>query len=160
MHKKPVIITALILFLALVTYPFWSQLGRSMALPEPVLPTDQKECVESRAYMRSHHMQMLHEWRDEVVREGKHIYVNQKGQKFVKSLSNTCMKCHTDEKAFCEQCHQAVGVKLYCFRCHNLQPDLEHTADPTTAAESFYTHGASSAQSAAGAPAHRGGAHQ
>ena len=37
-------------------------------------------------------MQILDDWRNTAVRDGERIYTNAKGQKFVKSLTNTCMR--------------------------------------------------------------------
>lgn len=124
MHKNSSIIAGLIIFVGLVSYPFWSNLGRSEGFAAPVLPTEYTECVESREFMRNSHMKLLDHWRDEVVRETKHVYVNSKGVKFNKSLSKTCLNCHDNKEEFCDRCHNSVGVKNYCWDCHNTKaPD-------------------------------------
>lgn len=125
MHKKSTIITLLVVFVALATYPFWSQVGGDFDGINPELPANYTECVESREYMRSNHMKLLHEWRDEVVREGKRTYVNSQGKEFNKSLTNTCMKCHNNKERFCDTCHKAAGVDNYCWDCHHTRPVLE-----------------------------------
>jgi hypothetical protein len=116
------VIVALTFFAAVVTLPFWSNLGgREMPVPE-ILPGP-TECVESREFMRANHMKLLDQWRDSVVREGVRDYVNAKGQHFKMSLSETCMECHSNKERFCDRCHNSIGVKNYCWNCH-LTPDL------------------------------------
>jgi hypothetical protein len=34
------------------------------------------------------------------------------------SLQNSCMKCHSNKKEFCDKCHNYVAVKPYCWSCH------------------------------------------
>jgi hypothetical protein len=34
------------------------------------------------------------------------------------SLQNTCMKCHQNKAAFCDRCHNYVGVNPSCWGCH------------------------------------------
>ncbi len=130
MHKKSTIMAALLIFVLLVTYPFWSQMGGEKDVLLPVLPTGQTECVESREYMRANHMKMLHDWRDEVVREGKRTYVNSKGMEFNKSLTNTCLKCHSNKEQFCDRCHKTAGVDNYCWDCHHTKPSADVLASP------------------------------
>ncbi|HID97609.1 MAG TPA: hypothetical protein EYP57_05405, partial [Thermodesulfobacteriaceae bacterium] len=79
---------------------------------------EKKECVENTAFMRSTHMQLLNDWRDQALREGNREYVNHKGEKITISLQNTCMKCHSNKEAFCDKCHTYAGVKPYCWDCH------------------------------------------
>ncbi len=122
------IFLGLIVFLAVATFPFYYNLGTVNARPE--LKTDtpviqewvkvhgKKECVEPKEFMRSEHMQMLNNWRDTVVREGHRDYVNSSGQIFSMSLQNTCLNCHSNKKDFCDQCHNYMAVKPYCFDCH------------------------------------------
>ena len=63
-------------------------------------------------------------------------YVNAKGEKYVKSLTNTCMRCHTDKEKFCDRCHTAMGMASpYCFDCHNLKPDQKTPIPPAAAGE-------------------------
>jgi hypothetical protein len=64
------------------------------------------------------HMDLLNEWRDDVVRKGKRIYTSPGGKKYNMSLSNTCMECHSNKAEFCDECHQYAGVDPYCWNCH------------------------------------------
>ena len=73
MNSKVLIVTGLVIFLIIVLFPFWYMRGKAMPVPEPVLTPQAKAaktCVRSTDYMKSEHMQLLDEWRDEVVRRG------------------------------------------------------------------------------------------
>jgi len=124
MYGKGKILIGLGVFLALVTFPFYSNLGKVDAVPEPSLDTpvinamSVKECVESEAFMESEHMQLLNHWRDMLVREGQKTYVNSKGKEFDISLQNTCLNCHSNKEQFCDRCHNYLAVKPYCWDCH------------------------------------------
>ena len=129
MYDSGKIITGLIIFILLFTSPIWYNLSSSKSLvkPNPVLPTNenQKECVESTAFMRSNHMELLNDWRYEVVRTGQRTYVSETGKHFNMSLTNTCLNCHSDKTQFCDQCHNYVGISAYCWDCHNEPPKQE-----------------------------------
>jgi hypothetical protein len=120
MYDSGKIIGGLVIFLGLVTFPFWFSLasGSESIEPQPEIRKGLKPCVESKEYMKAWHMDMLDDWRDEVVRNGKRMYVNSKGQKHPMSLSTNCMKCHDNKVKFCDECHNYVGVDPYCFDCH------------------------------------------
>lgn len=126
------ILIGLMVFVGIATFPFYYNIGKVNAKPE--LKTDtpaiqawekqygKKECVESKEYMRSEHMQMLNNWRDSVVRDMNRQYVSMtSGKKFNMSLQNGCLECHSNKKQFCDQCHNYMAVKPYCFDCH-IQP--------------------------------------
>ncbi|MBI5100227.1 MAG: sulfate reduction electron transfer complex DsrMKJOP subunit DsrJ [Nitrospirae bacterium] len=124
MYNGGKIIAGLIVFVAFFAFPFYYNLGRANARPEPKLNTPvimglaEKKCVESRDFMRAEHMQLLNDWRDSVVRDNNRIYSNAEGKKFNISLQNTCMDCHSNKKEFCDRCHNYMAVKPYCFSCH------------------------------------------
>ena len=122
MYGKGRIIPALILFLGLMTSPFWYKSGDAGKPPKPEKPKDYTECVAPTAYMRTSHMVLLNEWRDDILREGgPRIGKTANGTEYVRSLQNGCMKCHSDKKKFCDACHNYTSVKPYCWDCH-LQP--------------------------------------
>jgi len=127
MYNGGKIIAGLVVFLAFFTFPFYYNLGKANARPEPKLNTPviqqlaEKKCVESKDVMRSDHMQILNDWRDSVVRDGNRIYVNAEGKRYTMSLQNTCMNCHSNKKEFCDKCHNYMAVKPYCWNCH-IQP--------------------------------------
>lgn len=111
----------IVIFIGIITSPIWynfDNIGKENIIKKPKIATDAVECIESAAYMRKNHMVLLHEWRDSVVRENNRIYVNKKGKTFNKSLTKTCLKCHSNKKEFCDTCHKTAAVKLYCFDCH------------------------------------------
>ena len=124
MHDTPKIIAGVLIFLSLVTFPFWY--GKGKTAPPPLLPIDTpviqkltvKKCIEPAAYMAVSHMELLNSWRDAVVREGNHLYVNREGKKFSMSLSQTCLSCHSNKDKFCDACHGYAGVKPNCWSCH------------------------------------------
>jgi len=40
------------------------------------------------------------------------------GKTWDKSLSRTCMSCHTNRMQFCNECHTYVDVDPDCWDCH------------------------------------------
>ena len=92
MYDKGKVMVGLCIFVVLITFPFWYNFGKAAPAPEPKLSEKAKaakECVMPTAYMKAEHMQILNEWRDAVVRDGKRIYENSSGKKFNMSLTNT-----------------------------------------------------------------------
>lgn len=120
MYDTGKILVGLILFVGLITFPFWLGMGSSEKAPQPVILTEKGDkCVEPAAFMRANHMQMLDSWRDEVVRENNRTYTSAAyGTLFGKSLSNTCMDCHSNKAEFCDSCHDYSSVTPYCWECH------------------------------------------
>ncbi len=125
MNDKGLIYAGLAIFIALVSFPFWYNIGRASVAPQIVL-TEQalaaKECIRSTDYMKKEHMQLLNEWRDAVVRDGYRVFVNSQGKSFNMSLSNTCLDCHSNKAEFCDRCHDYVSVSPYCWDCHIEDP--------------------------------------
>lgn len=120
MHDASKIILGLVIFLVLITFPFWFSIAseKSGYVPEPKLPEDQESCVESREYMKALHMDLLDQWRDSVVRDGKRVYVSSTGKRYEMSLTGTCLGCHEEKTEFCDKCHDYVGAEPYCWDCH------------------------------------------
>lgn len=121
MYDGGKIIPGLVIFLGVVTFPFWYNRANSEAAakPEVKLPANETECVESKSYMRASHMQMLNEWRDLVVRQGEMMYMSPTGKMYEMSLTKTCMKCHSNRQEFCDSCHTYSGVSVpHCWNCH------------------------------------------
>ena len=120
MRDRGVILTGLVVFLVLVTLPIWSDLagGAGSQPPDLVLPAGGGKCLADSSYMRANHMRLLTEWRDQVVRHNDRIYTATDGHRYYKSLSGTCMRCHTDKEKFCDRCHTYVAVTPYCWDCH------------------------------------------
>ena len=118
MYNKGMNITGLIVFVVIVTFPIWYNRGVAGDVPKPEMPKDAKQCVVPVKEMRSNHMQLLNEWRDEVLRTGNRAYFELEGKKYQKGLQIACMKCHTSKKKFCDTCHVYVSVAPYCWDCH------------------------------------------
>lgn len=122
MYDAGKIIVGLVVFVILATSPLWlnAMLGGSPEAPEVKLPTNgSTECVESTEYMRAEHMDLLNQWRDDVVRTGKRDYVSTtSGKVYDMSLSRTCMDCHSNKADFCDACHTYMAVSPYCWDCH------------------------------------------
>ncbi len=127
MYDSGKIIIGLIVFFVIATFPYLINAGKTVPKPDPKIDTPViqqmavKKCVESKQTMKTVHMQMLNEWRDSVVRNNNRIYVANDGKEYAMSLQNTCMKCHSNKKQFCDQCHNYVAVTPYCWDCH-IQP--------------------------------------
>jgi hypothetical protein len=120
MSDKSKIGAALVVFVALMTFPIWYNLitGEKAAPPELRYPHEGGRCVEDTAYMRANHMRLLVDWRDEAVRANDRIYTASDGRRHDKSLSGTCLGCHWEKEEFCDRCHDYVGVTPYCWNCH------------------------------------------
>jgi hypothetical protein len=120
-YDKGMVIIGLCIFVIVITFPFWFNLGNAAPAPEPKISDKAKaakECVMPKAYMKMEHMQLLNEWRDTVVRDAKRIFVNSSGKEFNMSLTNTCLDCHTEKAEFCDKCHNYASVSPYCWECH------------------------------------------
>lgn len=120
------IVVGLLIFFGLLFSAVLPNLGKTVAAPDPKLDTPaiqklaakDRKCVMPTDYMRANHMQMLVDWRESVVRDAQREFVNPEGKKFVASLSNTCLDCHSNKTQFCDQCHNYVAVTPNCFGCH------------------------------------------
>jgi hypothetical protein len=126
MHNAGKIITGLIVFVALVSFPIWYNLatGKAGYAPELEKAARGEQCVRDSAYMTAHHMDLLNEWRDQVVREGARFETGPGGVQIERSLSNTCLDCHANKDKFCDRCHDYLGVQPYCWDCHVVPKEL------------------------------------
>jgi hypothetical protein len=124
MYDKNKIVAGLVIFVAIVTFPFWYNLGKASSAPEPKLSEKAKaakECVVPKKNMKQEHMQILDLWRDTVVRDANRLYKSGSGKIFKMSLSTgeeSCMGCHEDKAEFCDKCHNYASVDPYCWDCH------------------------------------------
>ena len=124
MDDKNKIVIGLIIFVAIVTFPFWYNLGKASSAPEPKLSEKAKaakECVMPKKDMKQEHMQILDLWRDTVVRDANRMYKSGSGKIFRMSLSTgeeSCMGCHESKTDFCDKCHNYASVAPYCWDCH------------------------------------------
>ena len=133
MHDAGKIIVGLAIFLAIVTSHIWyhSLTGADPGPPELRIASKSRDCVAPTPYMRALHMDLLSQWRDDSVRTEDATYIGLDGKVYQKSLSATCMSCHSNKGEFCDRCHEYVGVKPYCWDCHLEPPQapagLSHT---------------------------------
>jgi hypothetical protein len=125
MYDENKVIPIIIVFVIVVTFPLWYNLGKAAAKPDPKINTPvieqmkEKQCIEPKASMITSHMKILDEWRSEVVRgDYKRLYTAANGKVYEKSLQNGCMKCHSNKTQFCDQCHNYMEVKPFCWDCH------------------------------------------
>lgn len=118
------IILGLVILVIIVTLPFTMGIGKTYVQPKPSIDTpeiqkmEKKQCIESKEYMREMHIKLLYSWKDYATREGKRVYIASDGKQYNISLQNTCMKCHSNKEKFCDECHNYVSVKPYCWDCH------------------------------------------
>ncbi len=126
MYDSGKILTGLFIFVLFVTFPIWYNHGDAGAVPKlEKAANNATQCVRPVDEMRSKHMQLLNQWRDEVLRTGDRSFVVEVGgKKYQKSLMNTCMKCHTSKKKFCDECHDYASVSPYCWDCHVAPEDM------------------------------------
>ncbi len=128
MKDKNKILAGLVIFIAIITLPFWFNMGKAAPAPELELTAKAKAaktCVMDTAYMTANHMQLLDTWRHNVVRGAKRQFVNAEGKEFTMSLSNTCLDCHSNKANFCDRCHNYASVRPYCWDCHIDNPKGE-----------------------------------
>ncbi len=120
MYNKGTIIPGLVIFVLIVTSPLWlNAFMTGSTVPKVELPPGgETKCVASAAEMRANHMQLLNEWRDDVLRDGNRTTVTVNGKEYRKGLQMACMECHTSKEKFCDTCHEYASVKPYCWDCH------------------------------------------
>jgi hypothetical protein len=120
MYDAKYIIPGLIVFVALMTFPIWKNMGNAGPVPKPEKPKEVTKCIEPAQYMRTSHMKILDDWRDQALREANRTPIEVNGIKYDRSLMTGCMKCHKEKKKFCDECHTYTSVKPYCWDCHFL----------------------------------------
>jgi len=127
MYDTGKVIVGLIVFLALITFPIWYNMasGEAISVPELEKAAKGEQCVRDNDYMRTNHMNLLNEWRDQVVREGERFEAGPDGVTYERSLSKTCLDCHQNKDKFCDRCHSYAVVEPYCWNCHIDSKELE-----------------------------------
>lgn len=122
MRDRSLIYIGLLIFLAVITLPFTLNLaaGGAGQPPDLVLPENETQCVESTEYMKSSHMQLLLNWREDFVRRDIREYTASDGRTYDIGLTGTCLEqCHSNKAEFCDRCHEYGGVEgPYCWDCH------------------------------------------
>jgi hypothetical protein len=124
MKDKAKIYAGVAIFLGIILFPVWydSASGRSAYRPEIVIKTKstpgKDKCVMPVEYMRSSHMKLLGDWREAVVRSADRSYTSPDGRQFRRSLTDTCMDCHSNKSSFCDRCHDYAAMQPNCWNCH------------------------------------------
>ena len=139
MHDKGKILLGLVIFFGILSFPFWFTVASGNAGYAPhdteefkaelekakaraVALGKGEECVLETQEMIPKHMELLNAWRDEAVREGGRTHVREmddgKKYEYDKSLTRTCLDCHSNKSQFCNQCHDYLGVDPFCWDCH------------------------------------------
>ena len=126
MQNKGPVFVGIVVFLALAAFPIWYNMATNKLdyVPELEKAAYGDDCVRDSAWMTAHHMDLLNEWRDQVVREGERYEVGSDGVEYERSLSNTSLSCHENKDQFCDRCHDYMGVKPYCWECHIIPKEL------------------------------------
>jgi len=120
MYDTAKILSGLLLFVLVLSFPLWWNLATVSAVSAPniELPAGEDSCVLPRGEMRASHMEVLNQWRDLVVRNQERVMTVPDGRRYVRSLTRGCLGCHTDKSTFCDRCHQYAAVTPYCWDCH------------------------------------------
>jgi hypothetical protein len=121
MYDGGKIITGLVIGVGLLLFPIFYDGGKAAKVPEPELTAKAKaaqQCVQSKSFMRTEHMKLLDQWRDEVVRQNVWYYKGAGGKSYYMSFQQTCLDCHSNRDKFCDQCHNYLGVSPVCWDCH------------------------------------------
>jgi hypothetical protein len=131
MYDGKKVVIGIGIFLVLLTFPFWYGKGRAVPALQLKIETPEiarlaeKACLESTAYMRASHMELIDSWREAVVREGQRYYLTSAGRKVHMSLTGNCLGCHSNKEQFCDACHNYTGVKPNCWGCHNVPKEAK-----------------------------------
>lgn len=126
MYNGGKVIIGVLVFLALITFPIWYNVanGKAGYTPELERAAHGDNCVRDSAWMVANHMDLLNQWRDEVVRQNNRYETGPDGVTYEKSLSNTCLDCHQNKDKFCDRCHNYMGVTPYCWECHIVPKEI------------------------------------
>lgn len=125
--RKTNIIIGIVVFLLVMTAPAWLNIGHGSQIAEPEVSLDTPEilamgddakCIYDKEYMRSHHMELLHQWKRQAMRENNRSMVTEDGREFQLSLQQTCLRCHSNYEDFCKKCHDYNKVEPNCWNCH------------------------------------------
>ena len=131
MRDMPKILLGLAIFVLLAAFPIYHNLASPDLgdAPELVIKTanvpGKTECMLPVDEMRTRHMDLLMEWRNDVVRHQDRTYTDGNGRTFEKSLTNTCLDCHSNKDTFCDRCHNYMNVSPYCWDCHVVPQEIE-----------------------------------
>jgi len=102
--------------------PYWVNAGKIKYEDiRKEIEVPEGKCIKDKEWMIAYHMELLNEWRELAVRDGKRIYHTENGV-FNVTLTE-CWQCH-DYENFCKKCHDFMEVHPVCWECH-YNPALE-----------------------------------
>ena len=79
MYNAGKIIVGILIFLGVFTFPVLYNKVKTGPPPKLDLPVKEKECVMPTPFMKASHMELLNEWRDQVVRDRNRVFVGLRG---------------------------------------------------------------------------------
>lgn len=132
--RKSYIVAGILVFLLMITAPAWLNIGKSADIAEPAVSLDTPEiqalgadakCIYDAEYMRTHHMEVLAQWKKQAMRNNNRSLVLDDGREIQVSLQESCLKCHSNYEEFCKKCHDYNGVDPNCWNCH-VNPSAEN----------------------------------
>lgn len=117
MYHKGYVVLLIVVMLGLASAPLiLANSGKGFEYVREELEKPKGDhCIESKDYMSKYHMELLNEWREMAIREGKRLYISN-GEIYNASIYE-CFNCHKYEE-FCSKCHEFGGVEVYCWTCH------------------------------------------
>ena len=126
MYDSGKIIPGLLIFVLLITFPFWyNNLSKAEQVKTPAPPdkamltgftfADGQEHPPA-AEMRAKHMEVLQSFH--TAADPAKMAAAQKGEKKMQTMS--CMMCHGSKEQFCDSCHANISEKKVpdCWTCH------------------------------------------
>jgi len=130
MYDGGKVIIGIVIAIILVTFPMWYNLAEDAKATFPELAPARDTipgtvCVADTIWMRGRHMDLLNDWRDQVVRQDERFFQLPLDVRREKSLSNTCLGCHAEKDKFCDRCHTFMGVDPYCWDCHVVPEEIK-----------------------------------
>jgi hypothetical protein len=127
MYNGGKVLIGILVFLALLSSPIWY----NQAMGDPAYQVELEkasrgdDCIRPAEWMTANHMDLLNEWRDQVVRDDERFETGADGVVYERSLSHTCLNCHENKDKFCDRCHDYLAVEPYCWECHLVPKEVQ-----------------------------------
>lgn len=127
MYNGGKVLIGLLVFLVLISSPLWYNMAMDSSDYQVELEKAARgeDCVRDADWMSANHMDLLNEWRDQVVRDDERFETGPDGVQYERSLTLTCLSCHENKDKFCDRCHDYVGVEPYCWECHIVPKEVQ-----------------------------------
>ena len=127
MYNGGKVLIGILVFLVLISSPLWYNMAMDGSDYQVELEKAVRgdNCVRDSVWMKANHMDLLNEWRDQVVRNDERFETGSDGVQYERSLSFTCLNCHENKDKFCDRCHDYLGVEPYCWECHVVPKEVQ-----------------------------------